>query len=1059
MAIMVPGTASQLDPAGLRVLFRDVLRVISLALDLDESVKLDHAGRVAYLAYRVGCSLGLDGAVVYYAGLLHDIGGIGLSDHTVHHARASFSSPEARGHSERGVHIIRPFSVLRALEPAILHHHERFDGRGFPAGRATDEIPLEAAAVRIADQLEIALRRSHRSRRAARAMRLINRERGTGVAPRVADAALDLLDQEPDLLERLYDPESLARDLDALCPVLPWLASTSRTTLLSQLLWVLARVVDTKHAYTMGHSARVAHAGFRIAREFGEGVNAWDVAWAGLLHDVGKIGVPRRLLDKPGRLSDSEWRIVQRHASDSQRIISTIRDLAHLAYPAAAHHERYEGGGYPAGAAGEAIPLIGRILAYADVFDALTTTRSYRPALSTRDALTHIRSIVGTALDPHLGKVALDALEALAAPGADLPSFENFYEHDDADLDTGFGPEPGSSPTLRTGRAGAVLLGLEPWVRVTLGDGARIVDGGARLRDIVGCDVQWFGDWLDAESARDLDAALARLEPGATFTRYLFSRIGAPFEVVLLRDASRVVALCRSARNRLESMDRLALYYRNFLRSSVAVVLTDPEARIIDVNGAFLDLFGYQLKDVIGQHTRILRSGHQDHEFYRRMWAAITDPANGSWSGELVDRTRDGHEIHVRLTIQSVRDSSGGCVGYVGHVVDISDRVRAERELRLREAELREKNDELLRVSRFKDDLLAMTSHDIRGPLASIANLAALCGSGAPELPPDRLVGYLGRIRETATDLLEFVNDLLDLDKTESGTFRLQLSRVRLDWVLAEVAREADCRNTKGVRVAVELDPAAAPCVADPARMAQVFANLLSNAIKFTPAGSTVTARYRELDDRVVVDVDDAGPGIPDEALDAIFDRYFQVKQKGAVPKRGFGTGLGLNIVRNLLTLHGGKVSASNLPEGGCRFTVELPADRSHPLLSRLVAVVRASHGRLGEQLLEQLSEADVQVVAAESSGQARRLIAATLPDLLFVEDALLDRSVEEAMRDAAAATGLPLVVRLVDDLRPDDAGGLPGARTSSLPLLPAELSELLQEVRQLRRSAEEGNR
>lgn len=1041
------------DHGGLRVLFRDVLRVISLALDLDESVKLDHAGRTAYVGYRLAGALGLDRAVVYYAGLLHDIGGIGLTDNVVHLARRNFSSMEARGHSERGVHIIRPFSVLSPLEPAILHHHERFDGRGFPSGTRGRDIPLEAAAVRMADQLEIALRCCPRGRRRARAERLIAAERGTGVAPEVADAAFELLCGEPGLLEHIFEPDALARELDALCPMPPGIATVTRTTLLAQLLWVLARVVDTKHSYTMGHSARVAFGGFRIAREFGDGVNAWDVAWAGLLHDVGKIGVPRKLLDKPGRLTDAEWRVVKRHASDSQRIISTIRDLAHLAYPAAAHHERYEGGGYPAGASGESIPLIGRILAYSDVFDALTTTRAYRPALSPRDALTHIRSMVGKSLDPHLGSVALHALEQLSAPGADAPSFERFYENDVADLDTGFGPEPGSSPTLRLGRSGAVLLGLEPWVRVSLASDGRILDGTPGLAEIVGWATERFGDWMEEESARDFAAALARVEVSGTFTRYFFSRSGAPFEVVLLAGDSGISALCRSARNRLQSMDRLALFYRNFLRSAEAVVLTDTEARIIDVNRAFLELYGYELKDVIGQHTRMLRSGRQDAEFYRQMWASITDPKNGCWSGELVDRTNDGREVHVRLTIESVRDSSGECAGYVGHAVDITDRLRAERELKLREAELREKNDELLRVSRFKDDLLAMTSHDLRGPLAAISNLAALCSQNAGALPPERLGAFLGRIREGAADLLELVNDLLDLGKTESGTFRLHLSRVRLDTVLAACAREAEERNPHGVRVVLEAAPGARPCVADPARMAQVFSNLLSNAVKFSPGGAQVTARYREEDFRVIVEVDDMGPGIPEEAIEAIFDRYYQVKQKGAVPKRGFGTGLGLNIVKNLVSLHGGSVSALNLARGGCRFAVELPADRSHPLLSTTVAVVRASQARLAGQLREQLADAGVLVLDAESTGEAKRLVETTLPDLVFVEESLLDDDVAGAV--AGATRGLPILVRLVEELCPDSGAPSACGRAASLPLLDSELSELLQEVRQVRAAAE----
>jgi PAS domain S-box-containing protein len=1032
------------DATALRVLFHDILRVIGLALDLDGSEKLNHASRVAYLSYRIGAPLGLDLGTLFYAGLLHDLGGIGLEDHVIHHAASDFDDHDARKHSERGVHILRPFSLLRPLTPAILHHHERYDGHGFPFGLAERDIPREAAVLHAADLIELSLRGQPPTKRRARAIGVLQHAWGRAISPEVTDAALTLLDEEPQLIELLYDERQLDDLLGRLYPEPPGLENVGRSTLLAQLLWVLARVIDTKHPYTMGHSARVAHAGFQIARAIGDSVNAWDVVWAGLLHDVGKIGTPRRLLDKPGRLTDPEWQVVMRHATDSHRIVSGIRDLAHLAYPAAAHHERYDGKGYPSGASGEAIPLIARVLAYADVFDALTSTRSYRAALPAREALTKIRAMTGSALDPHLGTFALEALERLGAPGAQTPSFERFFEGDEADLDEGFGSESQSAPSLRISDSGALLLGLDRWVRVELDEVGQILGDTAPLARLLGSDTRSFAGGLDEDSARDYGIALARLTPGSTFTRYLFTTAGQPLEVVLLREAERTLLLCRSAANRIQSMDRLALIYRNFLRSSESVVLTDVAGRIIDANHAFVELFGWPPDELVGKRMNIVASGRQDAAYYGKMWAALTNPHVASWSDEITNRKRTGEEVPVRLTIESVRDASGNAIGYVGHLVDLTEKMQAERQLR-------ETNDELVRVSRLKDELIAMTSHDLRGPLASMRSLAALMRDNLDRLSAEQHRSHLDRIEVSASELLTLVNDLLDLEKVESGNFVLQPCRIRLDAVLAACVEQAQARTTSSVRVALDIEGSPRPCVADPWRLAQVFTNLLSNAVKFAPSDSTIHARYREHEDRVVVDIEDAGPGLPEQELVVIFDRFYQVERKGSVPKRAFGTGLGLSIVRNLVTMHGGSVRATNLPGGGCRFSVELPVERAHPLLEQPLALVRAS-SRCAADVVEQLSAAGAAVFLVDSPFELAWLGAVAPADLIFLEEAVLDAQDHAVARKARSLKGgLPIIVCLVEDL-----AGCSGAdRVLSTPLLDSELRELLSLVHQLRHERE----
>ncbi len=128
---------------------------------------------------------------------------------------------------------------------------------------------------------------------------------------------------------------------------------------------------------------------------------------AGLLHDVGKIGVPEAVLQKTGRLTTEEFEQIKKHPEIGARILQDIKQIEDIIPGVLHHHERYDGKGYPAGLAGENIPLMGRIICLADCFDAMTSSRTYRKALPLEVALTEIRRCSGTQFDPRLAEVFL----------------------------------------------------------------------------------------------------------------------------------------------------------------------------------------------------------------------------------------------------------------------------------------------------------------------------------------------------------------------------------------------------------------------------------------------------------------------------------------------------------------------------------------------------------------------------------------------------------------------------------------------------------------------------
>ncbi|WP_026517252.1 HD domain-containing phosphohydrolase [Butyrivibrio sp. MC2021] len=174
----------------------------------------------------------------------------------------------------------------------------------------------------------------------------------------------------------------------------------------------LADAIDAKDAYTNGHSARVAEYSREIAKRYGFDEEQQDMIYMmGLLHDVGKIGVPDEIINKPSRLTDEEFAIIKSHPVIGGRILSNIKGMPMLVNGARWHHERYDGRGYPDGKAGEDIPLEARMIAVADAYDAMSSNRSYRGALPQEKIREEIEKGKGTQFDPQFADIMLAMID------------------------------------------------------------------------------------------------------------------------------------------------------------------------------------------------------------------------------------------------------------------------------------------------------------------------------------------------------------------------------------------------------------------------------------------------------------------------------------------------------------------------------------------------------------------------------------------------------------------------------------------------------------------------
>lgn len=179
-----------------------------------------------------------------------------------------------------------------------------------------------------------------------------------------------------------------------------------------QIVKTLSGAIDAKDTYTNGHSTRVAEYSREIARRAGLSKEAQDnIYMMGLLHDVGKIGIPDAIINKPAKLTEEEYSVIQNHPVMGAKILKNITEFPKLSTGARWHHERYDGKGYPDGISGEDIPLEARIIAIADAYDAMSSRRSYRDVLSQTQVRAEVQKGKGTQFDPVFAEIMLSMID------------------------------------------------------------------------------------------------------------------------------------------------------------------------------------------------------------------------------------------------------------------------------------------------------------------------------------------------------------------------------------------------------------------------------------------------------------------------------------------------------------------------------------------------------------------------------------------------------------------------------------------------------------------------
>jgi PAS domain S-box-containing protein len=282
---------------------------------------------------------------------------------------------------------------------------------------------------------------------------------------------------------------------------------------------------------------------------------------------------------------------------------------------------------------------------------------------------------------------------------------------------------------------------------------------------------------------------------------------------------------------------------------------------------------------------------------------------------------KDGREVWVEAQSIVVCDESGP-VGMRGVTTDITAAVEAEierAELLARESHARQQAEE---ASRLKEEFLATVSHELRTPLNAVVGWSRLLHSG--QLDADGAKHAVDVIERNAASQRQIIEDLLDVSRIVSGKLRISTQPVDLLLVIhAAIDAVQPAAEAKEIRIATHVGAPDAIVRADSERLQQVFWNLLANAVKFTPAGGMVDVYLERNGSLAEIRIEDTGPGVPPEFLPRIFERFSQAD--GSSTRKYGGLGLGLAIVRHLVELHGGTVSAANREAGGAMLIVRLP--------------------------------------------------------------------------------------------------------------------------------------
>jgi PAS domain S-box-containing protein len=360
-----------------------------------------------------------------------------------------------------------------------------------------------------------------------------------------------------------------------------------------------------------------------------------------------------------------------------------------------------------------------------------------------------------------------------------------------------------------------------------------------------------------------------------------------------------------------------------------AVVVLDPYGRVVDANREAAQLIGQPVTQAVGRPLE-------------QLLPALGNAVTPAWTAG--DLRRDEASMGGRdyeLTVSTLPDQRGRPTGALLIARDVSERRRVERHVReslAREQAATERltvalereqaaTERLRALDEMKDAFLQAVSHDMRTPLTSVLGLTLTLRRGHQVLPAAELGDLLARLEGNVRKLDRLLTNLLDLDRLARGALTLERRRVDLGELVGGIVKEAEAELLGERPVSLETSPVLV--AVDPAKVERIVENLLANAARHTREDTPVWVRVEARDEGGLVVVEDAGPGVPPEARQTIFEPF---QQGPSITAHAPGSGIGLALVAYFAGMHGGRAWVEDRPGGGASFRVLLPDAAEHDL-------------------------------------------------------------------------------------------------------------------------------
>jgi len=442
------------------------------------------------------------------------------------------------------------------------------------------------------------------------------------------------------------------------------------------------------------------------------------------------------------------------------------------------------------------------------------------------------------------------------------------------------------------------------------------------------------------------------LRDAATFAGQLKNKHGEkiPIDKRSVEIEQLGIALNETSENLFEqdALIKRALKALNTQKSAMdehsIISITDVDGHITYANQKFVDATGFSREELLGKKHDIIKSGFHSREFFSAMWATIS--AGNVWDGEILNRSKRGDEVWVNTTIVPFMNESGVPYEYVAIRTDVTKQKKVEQELaekarslrqmtdhledlvRLRTSELVQANTQLQHLNKVKSEFVSVVSHELRTPLTSIKSFAEILQDDIEELDVDSQKHFLSIINDESERLGRLINDLLDLQKMDSGKMDWNDERVDVA-ALLRASAELFSKAYADKDLRLELDHVEGVFLVDVDvdRIKQLIANLFSNALKFTESGSVAVA-ITASGSEVEISVTDTGLGIPEDEVANIFENFHQVNSSET--REIGGSGLGLAICKDIVEHYSGRIWVESELAKGSRFAFTLPLANSN---------------------------------------------------------------------------------------------------------------------------------